>query len=72
MSYSMQNTPYFNQKISLGQLTQNRPFLRNQESAPAPNNHITWEETSKQQLQHQISIKNTNGVHVRRRIFDKF
>jgi hypothetical protein len=46
MSYSMQATPYFNQKIPLGRIAQNGTFSEAKVSEYTPNNrnHITWED----------------------------
>lgn len=72
MSYSMQTTPYFNQKISLGQIAQNRTSLCSQQSTTPINNHISWEGTLDKQWQHETHKNNRNAPHQRRRIFDKF
>ena len=72
MNYSIQTTPSFNQKISLGKIVQSQASARMQEPAPLQSNHISWEESEGKQWQHQASKKDSKAVHPRRKIFDKF
>jgi hypothetical protein len=48
MSYSMQATPYFNQKIPLTRIAQSGAFYesKSKEFGQTNRNHITWEDTA--------------------------
>jgi len=74
MSYSIQGTPYFNQKVSLSKISQNRPvlqFVERVETGQEYRNHISWEDEIFQAKEHN-SNKQNSAKQPRRRIFDKF
>ena len=74
MSYSIQGTPYFNQKVSLSKISQTRPvlqFVERVENGQEYRYHISWEDEIFQTNEHN-SNKQNSTKQKRRRIFDKF